>query len=57
MADNKPRGGARPNSGAPIKEDKALNRTIRLSNAHWAKLKSLGVRWLRNTLEDTNPSQ
>ena len=53
----KPRGGARPNAGVPIKEDKALNRTIRLSDAHWAKLKALGVRWLRNTLEDTNPSQ
>ena len=53
----KPRGGARPNAGAPIKEDKALNRTIRLSDAHWAKLKALGVRWLRNTLEDTNSNQ
>lgn len=52
---NKPtRGGARPNAGAPVKADKAKNRTIRLTDAEYSKFKELGgANWLRHLLHNS----
>ena len=45
------RGGARPNAGAPVKADKAKNRTIRLSDAEYKIFKERGgANWLRHIL-------
>jgi hypothetical protein len=48
----KQRGGARPNAGAPRKDDIAKTRAIRLTESHWQKFKELGgVDWLRHYLQ------
>lgn len=54
MTEQKPtRGGARPNAGAPLKADKAKNRTVRLSDAEYIKFKELGgARWLKMKLNE-----
>jgi len=51
MADKKQRGGAREGAGRPTQDDKAKNRTIRLTDDEYAKFKALGgAGWLRQQL-------
>jgi hypothetical protein len=48
----KPRGGSRPNAGAPKKDNPAKARSIRLNDPHWEKFKEIGgVEWLRYYLQ------
>jgi len=50
--DNKPtHGGARNGAGRPTVEDKAKMRTMRLTDAEYAKYKLLGgIKWLKSLL-------
>ena len=53
MADNKQRGGARLNAGRPAIANKAITRTLRLTDEHWLKFKSLGgASWLKSILDN-----
>ena len=48
---HKPRGGARPNAGRKHEPNKAINRSIALTDEHWLKLKLLGgAKWIREQL-------
>ena len=48
----RPKGGKRPNAGAPKKQHPAKVRTIRLTDAHWEKFHEIGgLWWLRQTLD------
>lgn len=54
MTDKKQRGGAREGSGRPKlnANDKAKNRTIRMTDDDWQKFKALGgTKWLAKILE------
>ena len=46
------RGGKRPNSGAPKKDNPAKTRSIRLTDDDWLKFKRLGgIKWLKEYLQ------
>lgn len=47
------KGGARPNAGRPISTEPAKQRSIRLTDRYWQKLKELGgAKWIIEKLNE-----